>query len=181
LPHTKNGKLQTLRLTVGCLCYFSDLASKHWARTTLTPGQSTPFIPGFLKLSLVTNTGAAFSLGSGHAILMTVIAAAVTIALIVWVLKEEKKAIASRGLINIGAGFLVGGALGNLSDRFLRGKVTDFLEFDFIQFPVFNVADICIDVGVGLLVIAAWRNKSLAKPSERNEAELTVNSSARYS
>jgi signal peptidase II len=171
---TKNGKMQMLRLTFCGLCFAVDLASKHWARTYLSAAHSLPFIPGLLRLSLVSNTGAAFSLGSGHAILMTVIAALVTLCLIIWVLKEEKKARVSRALVNIGAGFLIGGALGNLSDRFLRGRVTDFLEFDFIQFPVFNVADVCIDIGVGLLLISAWRNKSECKPAASGELEATV-------
>ena len=153
-----------IKYLVGGVCFLVDFVSKDWARTSLATIGELPFIPGFLRFNLVTNTGAAFNLGSGHAIVMTIIATAVTVVLIVWVLKEERKALAGKVLINIGAGFLVGGAVGNLADRFLRGRVTDFIEFAFFRFPVFNCADVCIDIGIGLLLIAAWRNRKAAKP-----------------
>jgi signal peptidase II len=152
-----------IKYLVGGVCFLVDFASKDWARTSLATIGELPFIPGFLRFNLVTNTGAAFNLGSGHAIVMTIIATAVTTLLVVWVMKEERRAVAGKALINIGAGFLVGGAVGNLADRFLRGRVTDFIEFAFFRFPVFNCADVCIDIGVGLLIIAAWRNRKAAK------------------
>ena len=169
---------------VGTVCLLIDIAAKEWARTNLSSDSETVLLPGILNLNLVTNTGAAFNLGSGHALTMTVIASAVTLLLITWVLREEKRAVASRLVINIGAGFLVGGALGNLADRFMRGRVTDFIEFAFVRFPVFNCADVFIDVGVGLLIIAAWRNIQTNKPDKSQQpnssalAESAVTSSA---
>jgi signal peptidase II len=157
------GTSSWIKFLVGGLCLLVDFVSKDWARSALDTVGEMPFIPGFLRFNLVTNTGAAFNLGSGHAIVMTVLATAVTLVLIFWVLKEERKAAVSRLLINVGAGFLIGGALGNLADRFMRGRVTDFIEFAFFRFPVFNCADVCIDVGVGLLIIAAWRNRRTGK------------------
>lgn len=82
---------------------------------------------------------------------MTLVASLVTILLIVWICKEEGSAGSLFAIL--GAGFLLGGALGNLWDRFTIGHVTDFLEFVFISFPIFNVADILIDLGICLILI----------------------------
>lgn len=170
----KASKLHWVKVLVGSICFVVDFFSKDWARTSLSSGTEMPFIPGFIRFNLVTNTGAAFNLGSGHANVMTVVASIVTILLIVWVLSEERKASASRLLINIGAGFLIGGAVGNLADRFIRGRVTDFIEFACFRFPVFNCADICIDIGVGLLIIAAWRNRKTREETPTNSTPQNV-------
>ncbi|HEY9684145.1 MAG TPA: signal peptidase II [Oculatellaceae cyanobacterium] len=152
-----------IKFVVGAVCFAADMATKEWARNCLTGDSEIALVPGLLNFNLVTNTGAAFNLGSGHALTMTIIASTVTLLLITWVLREEKRATTSRLFINIGAGFLIGGAIGNLADRFLRGRVTDFIELAFVRFPVFNCADVFIDIGVGLLIIAAWRNMQTTK------------------
>lgn len=59
----------------------------------------------------------------------------------------------------MGYGCLLGGALGNGIDRFLTGEVVDFLDFRWIQFPVFNVADIAINIGIACLLWSAWRQR----------------------
>lgn len=104
---------------------------------------------------------------------MAVVASLITLILIVWVLKEEQTASGRSPLIGIGAGFLIGGALGNLLDRVLRQRVTDFIDFSFFQFPVFNVADICIDIGIGLIIISALTAKNIAdkekEPAKKDE------------
>ncbi|MGB7416913.1 MAG: signal peptidase II, partial [Thermosynechococcaceae cyanobacterium] len=66
-----------------------------------------------------------------------------------------------------GYGFLLGGAAGNGIDRLLTGKVIDFLDFRLIQFPVFNVADIAINVGLACLLYSAWRSGPRTKRSNR--------------
>jgi signal peptidase II len=167
-----------IKFVVGAVCFFVDMAAKEWARNYLSSDAENVLVPGILNLNLVTNTGAAFNLGSGHALTMTIIASAVTILLITWVLREEKRAVNNRLIINIGAGFLIGGAIGNLADRFLRGRVTDFIEFAFVRFPVFNCADVFIDIGVGLLIIAAWRNIQTNKPERAQTLATTAASPA---
>ena len=147
------------------------MGTKGWARQALGTTGEMSFIPGFLRFNLVTNTGAAFNLGSGLPVVMTAVAAFVTIVLVAWVLFEERKASSRRGLIDIGAGFLIGGALGNLDDRFMRGRVTDFIEFAFVRFPVFNCADVFIDIGVGLLIVALWQGRQALKSEPVNTSE----------
>jgi signal peptidase II len=161
-------KLWWLKIVVASVCFFLDYLSKEWARTNLPNYGSSPLLPNLLQLTLVTNTGAAFNLGSGHGLLMTLIATAVTIWLMVWVLKEEKGQGGQSLIMSLGAGFLIGGACGNLFDRFARGRVTDFLEFTFVSFPVFNIADICIDVGIGLIIIFAIKGKRAGRTATSN-------------
>lgn len=171
LQAQKKTKLHWIKIPVACACLLIDLSTKSWAREALATTGDMPFIPGFLRFNLVTNTGAAFNLGSGLPIVMTTVASVVTIILMSWVLLEEKKAKSRHGLIDIGAGFLIGGALGNLADRFVRGRVTDFIEFVFFRFPVFNCADVFIDVGVGLLIIALWNGRKTLKSDAQSEAQ----------
>ncbi len=144
---------------VALLCLIFDALTKNWARNKLIAGDAYPFIPG-ISFFLTHNTGAAFSLGAGNSYLMTGLASLVTLALVAWVLKREAKLVSK--VERVGLGFLFGGACGNLFDRFSQGRVTDFIEFTFINFPVFNCADIFIDVGIGLILIAM-----LSEPSSR--------------
>ncbi len=172
----KKKRVHWIKIPVACICLFLDLTTKRWAREALSTTGDMPFIPGFLRFNLVTNTGAAFNLGSGVPIVMAVVASVVTLVLVAWVLLEERKATSRLGLIDVGAGFLIGGALGNLADRFMRGRVTDFIEFVFFRFPVFNCADVFIDIGVGLLIIALWnsRKTSVPEPEIKSQPKLQV-------
>ena len=78
-------------------------------------------------------------------------------------------------LERVGAGILIGASLGNLYDRFAQGHVTDFICLTFINFPVFNVADVLIDVGFGFLIISILRNharQDREKDNKENESNL---------
>ena len=171
----KYPQLWWLKFVVGSLCLFLDYQSKEWARTSLPAFGSVPctipVLDHVIRFALVTNTGAAFSLGRGHGLIMAILASLITIVLVGWVLKEEQTTSGRSPLIGIGAGFLVGGALGNLLDRLLRQRVTDFIEFSQFQFPVFNVADVCIDIGIGLIIISALLAKSIGEKEKENENE----------
>ncbi len=136
------------------LTYTLDRLSKNWALGNLQMHNSQPFIDGFLKLTLTTNTGAAFSLGANNGAFMTVTAVVLTAALTAWVASRIARRQPIPILELVGLSCIIGGSLGNLTDRFLQGHVTDFLEFAFFTFPVFNVADACINIGLGLVLIA---------------------------
>ena len=114
-------------------------------------------LPGPLDLRLVHNTGVAFGVGSAlpaGAMVAFTAAVAVTVAVL-----------AARGALGspAAAGLVVGGALANVVDRLLGGSVVDV--FDLGWWPTFNVADVCITVGVGLLALGAWRAESLTASS----------------
>ena len=127
-----------------------DYISKVFVRNTLmVTGESVPVIPGVLSLRFVANTGAAFSLGEGMGLMFALFALVVTVAIAVYLMRSPQ---VSR-LEVLGLSLVAGGALGNALDRVTLGYVVDFFATDFIDFPVFNVADIAICVGFALSFI----------------------------
>jgi len=141
---------------VAGLCLAADLLSKAWARANLTPGLPQPFLPGILKFSLTTNSGAAFGVGSDSGWLMTALAITILAAVIVWAFRRETTDPPPALYERAGVGFLVGGALGNIWDRLTVGRVTDFIDLSFMSFPVFNLADVSIDIGAALILIKVF-------------------------
>lgn len=105
-------------------------------------------IPGVIDFVYVENTGAAFSLLSSHTWLLGVVSALFCAAIAAYMAKMK---FTDKRYVIIG-GMLLGGAFGNGIDRIFRGYVVDFIEFAFVRFPVFNIADIAITVGAALLV-----------------------------
>ncbi|MFM8260168.1 MAG: signal peptidase II [Vulcanococcus sp.] len=126
-----------------------DQLSKAWALSGLADGRVHPLLPGLLQQRLVFNTGAAFSLLTGNAWLLGLVSAAVAAALVVWIQTGGPW----HRLQALGLGLLLGGAVGNGLDRWRLGSVVDFLEFVPISFPVFNGADVAINLAVAALVI----------------------------
>ena len=134
-----------------------DQLSKAWAESALADGPIV-IIEDFLQFRLTYNTGAAFSMFSKGGPILGVIAVGV-IVMIMFVLKD-----ASRKGEAIALGMVLGGSIGNLTDRLFRGDglldgaVVDFIDFSF--FATFNVADMGITLGVGLLLLLAFFFKS---------------------
>ena len=129
-----------------------DQVSKAWARAALAGGP-VPFIPGVLDLSLVMNTGAAFSIGSGSTWIFVILALVICALACVWVVRERDMPAGVAAAL----GTVAGGGVGNLIDRVVAGQVTDFFATAFIDFPVFNVADIFVTCGVVLALVLVWR------------------------
>ena len=143
-----------------------DQTAKALAELLLAPYRPVPLFP-FFNLTLMYNEGAAFSFladaggwqrwtFAGFALLMTV-------ALVVWLLRlnaHERMTAAAIALI-------VGGAVGNLIDRLMTGRVVDFLDVYYGRWhwPAFNVADSAITIGVALLLLASLRSDSARKQS----------------
>ncbi len=124
---------------------------------TLLKNADQPLIPGVVKLLGIRNTGVSFGLLAGHPEMV----ALVTLALILLAglfLRRMRLG----GLGALGAGLMLGGALGNLLDRLIYGAVVDYLKLLFMDFPVFNLADVAILLGAGLLVLEAIKT-----PGER--------------
>ena len=126
-----------------------DQLVKLAVRTNIPLGQSIPFIPGVMDLTYVQNTGAAFSILRAHTWLLTLTSAAVVLVMCWLVVKGFFK----NALGRWAATLVLAGGMGNLIDRVIFGFVTDMLKTTFIDFPVFNVADCCITIGVPLLFL----------------------------
>jgi signal peptidase II len=135
-------------LTVGC-----DQLTKLAIRVWLAPIQSLPVIPSILHLTYVQNTGAAFGLFQGHTVTFILLSAAVA----AWIVLELMRKRHRRWSIELAMALILGGAIGNLVDRLVFGYVIDFI--DVRVWPVFNVADSSITIGVGLLMWHALRHR----------------------
>lgn len=131
-----------------CVVAALDQLTKLWARETLAAGSMT-FIPGILDFRLTFNTGAAFSIGQGKGLLFAMVAAAVVVFVFILVWREPNLPLPL--VCSLAA--IAGGGLGNMIDRVIAGQVTDFIATTFISFPVFNVADSFVTVGVILTIV----------------------------
>jgi signal peptidase II len=129
-----------------------DQLSKLWIRSHLALGQSIPET-GFFRLTHVENTGAAFSIFSGRADTLALVSifGAVLILIYAFIFSRHLVSLNTR-LSKIALGLMLGGTVGNLIDRIALGRVTDF--FDVGTFPVFNIADSCLDVGVAIFAFS---------------------------
>lgn len=126
----------------------ADQASKHLVLTRLPLGASWNPIPGlnrFVSVTHVINPGAAFGLFPDQGSLFAVIAVIVVVAILAY----YRYLPAHNWLVRLSLGLQLGGALGNLADRLQHGHVIDFIDFKI--WPVFNLADMAIVTGVGIL------------------------------
>ena len=122
-------------------------------------GDTVPLWPRVFHLTYVINTGAAFSFFRGQVDILRWISLVVSLGLIIFVCYAPKISL----LEQLGYGFILSGAIGNGIDRFLFGYVVDFLDFRLINFPVFNLADVAINIGILLLLIASFTTPSKSK------------------
>lgn len=133
-----------------------DRVTKWMIATNLTLHDSIQVIPGFFRITHVENTGAAFGLfadsPSEWKIALLVLFSVVALVIVSALLWRNSHGMTSTG---IGLSLILGGALGNLWDRLVHGRVVDFLLFYIgqYQWPAFNAADSAIVIGAGLLVI----------------------------
>lgn len=125
--------------------FLLDQGSKAVVRAMLLPSSSVPLISNLVYLTHTQNTGAAFGLFSGAAPFLVVIALLV-VALLLWLGKQGF----DRRRMAVAMGMMLGGALGNLSDRLRFGAVTDFI--DLRVWPIFNFADMALTFGAFLLL-----------------------------
>ncbi len=120
-----------------------DQATKAAITVNLEDGPKV-LIPGVINLVHVENTGAAFSIGEGGGVLFILIAVAFLVGSTLLIWREPDLPMQ----VVVAVGMVAGGGMGNMIDRIMQGSVTDFIATAFMDFPVFNVADICVTVGV---------------------------------
>ena len=136
-----------------------DQVTKYWVVQSFQIGDTVPLVEGVFHFTFVTNTGAAFSLFSDSGgwlkwLSLIVSLGLMALALIGPVMNAWEQA---------GFGFILGGALGNGIDRFASGEVVDFLDFRLINFPIFNMADVFINIGIICILITAFRQPDTKK------------------
>ena len=138
-----------------------DQLTKHWALQALDDGPID--LVGSLRLNLVFNDRAAFSLGFGSTTAIALVGCALVVGLVWMGVRAEQRAWA------LGLGIVLGGALGNLTDRafragdgFLGGRVVDMVDLQW--WPVFNLADAALWVGIGVLLLASRQREEATTP-----------------
>ena len=131
-------------LLIALAIVMMDQLSKAAASSALQGGQSLPVLPQLLSLQLVHNTGAAFSVMQNSTALLGLLSFGVGIGLILWIWRERVLPFWQA----LAAAALLGGTLGNGLDRWRLGHVVDFLALQPIDFPIFNGADVAINLAV---------------------------------
>lgn len=148
-------------LLVSGICLFIDQAVKIFLSWNMDHETSIPIISDFLNITLVQNTGAAFSLLSNSTPLLIILTLLVLNAIYFMVIKDHEL----DKFETITYGILIGGILGNFIDRVFLGYVIDYIHFNFGNYnaPVFNIADICIVTSVLLIIASMFRRKNESK------------------
>jgi len=164
-----------IELCIALGVIFVDLLTKGLAEHFLTAlsGNSFTVIEGVFNFTFTRNTGAAWGMLDGQQwfFIMTAILASVVV---VWILLSKLN---DSKVFGIGLALILGGTLGNFYDRIAFGSVRDMLHVTFIDFPIFNVADCALCVGVGLVIVYIlfiYKEKPKAKKIEENKEENDV-------
>ena len=158
--HTPRRKRQLLLFVLVALCgYAADLVTKQLVLTRLDDATPVRVVGDVFTLFLTYNSGAAFSLGTSYTLLLSWVAVSAALVTL-WFARR----IGSTGWA-FALGFLLAGILGNLTDRIfrdpgpMRGHVVDFLRLP--HFPVFNLADVCINIAAAVIIVQTLRGVRL--------------------
>jgi signal peptidase II len=139
---------------ISCLVVLADQITKLMISRGFEPGQSVSIIGDTIRITFVTNTGAAFGMMRGGSTILLVFSVAVIIGVTIWLLRLKDPPAAKK----VALALILGGALGNLVDRARLGRVVDFIDIGYgsIRWPAFNVADTSITAGALLLALAIF-------------------------
>ena len=133
-----------------------DQITKAITRSSMDLYDSISILGDFFRLTYVENSGIAFGINfQGGPLIFTILASVATVA-VAWYFWQSQSA---HFIHRLGLSLILGGAIGNLLDRYMFGKVVDFFHFSFGQysFPVFNVADSCVTIGMVLFIYSSYR------------------------
>ena len=157
-------------VVVAILMIFIDQGVKFLTVTNLSVGEVSNFIPGVISLTRMHNTGVAFSLGAGvNEIILAGISFFIALILIILLATKIIKARGQRWALT----FVIAGAVSNALDRVVSGYVVDMFKFEFMNFGIFNVADICVVFGIIIFAILWIKGDSKSKSSARqSDSEL---------
>jgi len=141
-----------LIFSVALIAALLDQLTKFLIRANLQLNESLPIINNILHLTYITNTGSAFGLFKSLNWFFMLFSIAVIIAIYYYLRNNVKE---NEKLVQFAVGLLLGGTIGNLTDRLFYGAVTDFIDLRI--WPVFNIADSAITISVVLLIILLWK------------------------
>lgn len=166
---------RSLLLALAGVIFALDRATKVWIEQNLSVYDSFNVIPGLFDIVHTKNPGAAFGFLADaehpwRAFLLVGVSIAVLIFIALALLRPGQSGFAATRTTVYGLTLVMGGALGNIYDRIVHGRVTDFLEFYMgeYRFAAFNIADSAIFVGACLLILDMWRTRERKNVSEAN-------------
>ncbi len=133
---------------IALLIVLFDQILKYWIHNQFALGEKTEIIPSFLSLTHVQNTGAAWSILEGHMWFFYIVTLLV-VGVVIYSMQKPR----NHPLMQTALAFILGGAIGNFIDRLLHRYVIDMFMVEFIDFPVFNIADMALTIGVVLMFI----------------------------
>jgi len=156
-------------LSIGLISLFIavvafDQVTKTIVKQAMTLGESIPVIGDAVRITFVENDGIAFGLHVKNAVIFTAISILACILIMVYLWKQRKEGAWLKASLVL----VLGGAIGNVIDRVLFGKVVDFIDVGYktLRWPVFNVADSAVVIGMGIMIVLMIReekSKSSAK------------------
>lgn len=131
-----------------------DQLLKFWVASSIVLGGSKQLIPGIIELTNLRNSGAAWSIFEGQQTFFTIITiiAIIVIGYFIWQYRKNIPML-------IGLSLIMAGTIGNFIDRLRQGYVVDMFETTFINFPIFNIADMFLTIGVIWLIICILKEK----------------------
>ncbi len=149
-----NIKFKTIYyLSISTFLFIVDQLSKYLINIDFASIVNQDYI--LFKIDFVKNYGAAFNILSGNRLILSFISLFISILLVYLIIKKNKY----HNLDLYSYSFILGGTLGNGVDRIFKGYVIDFINLNFINFPVFNIADISINIGFFFLLYSFIKNK----------------------
>ncbi|WP_302372129.1 signal peptidase II [Enterococcus asini] len=138
-------------LIIAALLVVCDQLVKYWVVSNLSLGEAMNVIPNVFSLTYYQNSGAAWSILQGQMWFFAIVTF-VAVPLCIWLLWKNRR---GSKFYSLALGLVIAGALGNFIDRMRLGYVVDMFQTDFMNFPIFNVADMCLTIGVAMVFIYA--------------------------
>ena len=145
------GQKNIFIFSIALLIVLLDQLTKFLIKQNFQLNESVPIINNVFHMTYITNTGSAFGLFRGFNVFFVMFSVIVIIAVFYYIEKIKN----NERMLQLSAGLLLGGTIGNLIDRLFHGFVIDFL--DFRVWPVFNIADSAVTISVIFLIILLWK------------------------
>ena len=152
-----------------CSALVLDQITKNIVRNSMEIGQSIPVLGDILRFTYVENPGIAFGIRVGNGAIFTVLSLLASLGILIYLVTHWKEPIG----IKAGLALILGGAFGNLIDRILYRKVVDFIEMGIgrYRWPVYNIADTAVVIGMVILFIAVFKAEKAHKNSIREDRQ----------
>jgi signal peptidase II len=153
------GTMTYAALAIAAVFVVIDRITKSMVTSKMSLYETVQVIPNVVDFHYIQNQGAAFSILEGHRAVLILIPSVFIVLALFWLLSKKIR----DNMMIWGVSLAISGGFGNLIDRIMTGYVTDFIELKFVNFAIFNIADICAVIGACLLAFAMVREEIASK------------------